>query len=100
MGFSLVGPDGHDNLSIGNSISCWDLGVVDEEDGVSTLDVIPYTLRQPSNVIGELCGPGVFIGSAYELGVTWGFSCGGFKYSFEGNGDLPYGLHCMVGLCA
>ena len=73
--------------------------MVDEEDGVSTLDAVPYTLRKPSNVVGESCGPGVFIGSAYELGVTLGFYYGGVKYSLRGNGVLPYGLHCMVGLC-
>ena len=100
MGFSLVGTDGHDNISIGNLLACWDLGVVDKEDGVSTLDAVPYTLRQPSNVVGESCGPGVFIGSAYELGVPLGFSCSGIKYSLEGNGSLTYGLHCMFGLCA
>ena len=74
--------------------------MVDEEDGVSTLDAVPYTLHQPSNVVGKRCGPGVFIGSAYELGVPLVFSCGGVKYSLEGNGALPYGLHCMVGLCS
>ena len=73
MGFSLVGTDGHDNTSIGNSLACWDLGVVDEEDGFSTLDAVTYTLRQPSNVVGEGCGPGVFIGSMYEMGVPLGF---------------------------
>ena len=99
MGFSLVGPDGQHNPSIGKSIACWYLRVVDEENGVSTLDEVPYTLRQPSDVIGEGCGPGVFIGSADELGVPLGFSCGRVKYSLEGNGSLPYGLHCMVGLC-
>ena len=100
MGFSLVGPDGHGNPSTGNSLVCWDLGVVDEEDGVSTLDAVPYTLHQPSNVVGESCGPGVLIGSAYEIGVPLRFSCGGVKYLLEGNGAFPYGLHCMVGLCA
>ena len=73
MCFSLVGPDIHYNPSIGNSLACWDLRVVYEEDGVFPLDAVPYTLRQPSNVVGESCGPGVFIGSAYELGVTLGF---------------------------
>ena len=58
--FSLSGPDRHNNPSIGNSLARWDLGVVDEEDGVSNLDAIPYTLRQPSNVVVESCGPGVF----------------------------------------
>ena len=100
MDFSLVGPDRHGNPSIGNSLACWDLGVVDEEDGVITLDAVPYTLHQPSNVVGERCGPGVFIGSAYELCVPMGFSCGGVKYSLEGKGALPYDLHYMVGLCA
>ena len=98
--FILVGPDGHDNLSIGNLLACWDVGVVDQKNGVSTLDAVPYTLRHPSNVVGEGCGPSVFIGSAYEMGVPLGFPCGGFKYSLEGNSSLPYGLHCMVGLCA
>ena len=41
VGFSLVGPDGHDNPSIGNSFACWDLGVVDEKNDVSTLDAVP-----------------------------------------------------------
>ena len=99
MGFSLVGPDGHDNPSIGNSLAFWDLGVVEEEDGVSTLGAVPYTLRQPSNVVVEGCVPGVFIGSAYELGVPLVFPCVGVKYSLEDNGALPYGLHCMIGLC-
>ena len=93
-------PDKHNNPSIGNSIACWDLGVVDEEDGVSTLDAVPYTLRQLSNIVGERCGPGVFIGSVDELCVSLGFSCGGVKYPLEGNSALPYGRHCMVGLCA
>ena len=74
--------------------------MVNKEDGVSTLDAVPYTLRQPSNVVGEGCGPGVFIGSEYELGVPLGFPCGEVKYSLEGNGSLPYGLPCIVGLCA
>ena len=74
--------------------------MVDEEYGVITLDAVPYTLRQPSSVIREICGPGVFIESAYELGVPLGFSCGGVKYPLEGYGAFPYGLHCMVGLCA
>ena len=100
MGFSLVGPDENDNPSIGNSRSCWDLGVMDKENGVSTLDDVPYTLRQPSNVVGEGCGPDVFIESAYELSVPLGFYCGGVKYSLEGNGSLPYCLHCMLGLYA
>ena len=100
VGFSMVRPDGHENPSIGNSLACWDLGVVDEEDGFSTIDAVPYTLRQPSNVVGEGCGTGVFIRSAYELGVPLVFSCCGVKYSLEGNGSLHYGLHCMVGLCA
>ena len=100
MGFSLVGPDGNDNPSIVNSLACWDLGVVDEEDGVFPLDTVTYTLRQPSNVVGERCGPGVFIGSAYDLGVSLGFSCGWVKYPLEGNGSLPYGIHFMFGLCA
>ena len=73
--------------------------MVDEEDGISTLDAVPYNLRQPYNVVGEGYGPGVFIGSAYELGVPLGIFCGGFYYSLEGNVPLPYGLHCMVGLC-
>ena len=100
MGFSLVGPDRHDNPSIGNLLACWDIGVVDKEYAVSTLDAVPYNMRQPSNVVGEGCGPGVFIGPAYELGVTLGFYYGGVKYSLEGNGSLPYSLYCMVGLCA
>ena len=72
---------------------------MDEEYGVSTLDAVPYNLCQPFNVVGESFGPGVFIGSAYELGLPLGFSCGGVRYYFEGNGALPYVLHCMVGLC-
>ena len=71
--FSLVGTDRKDNPSIGNSLARWDLGVVDEEDGVCTLDAVTYTLRQPSNAVGESCGPGVFIGSAYKLCVPLGF---------------------------
>ena len=90
MGFSLVGTDGHENLSIGNSLAFWDIGVVEEEDGVITLDAIPYTLRQPSNIVGEGCGPGVFIGSTYEMGVPLDFFCGGVKYYLEGNGYLPH----------
>ena len=82
------------------ALACWELGVMDEENGVITLDAFAYTLCQLSNVVGESCGPGVFIGSADELGVPLGFSCGGFKYSLEGNCSLPYGIHCMVGLCA
>ena len=74
--------------------------MVDEEDDISNLETVPYTLRQPSNVVGESCGPGVFIGSTYEMGVPLGFSCGGVKYSLEGKGYLTYGIHCMVGLCA
>ena len=77
MGFSLVGPDGHDNPSLGNSLACWYLGVVDKENGASTLDAVPYILCQPSNAVGEPCGPGIFIGSAYDMGVPLGFSCGG-----------------------
>ena len=73
--------------------------MVDKEYGVSTLDTVLYTFRQPSNVVGEHCGLGVCIGSVYDLGVPLGFSCGGVKYSLEGNGALPYGLQCMVGLC-
>ena len=74
--------------------------MVDEEDGVFTLDTVPYPLRQPSKVVGGGCGPGVFIGSAYKLCVPFGFSCDGVKYPLEGYGARPYGLHCMVGLCA
>ena len=76
--FSLVGPDRHKNLSIGNYLALWDLGVVDEEDGVCPFDTVPYTLRQPSNVIGEIRGPGAFISSVYTLFVPMGFSCGGY----------------------
>ena len=61
---------------------------MDEEDGVSTLDAVPYTLRQPSNVVGKRYGTGVFVGSAYELGVPLVFSYGGVKYSLEGNKNL------------
>ena len=100
MCFSLVGPDGHENPSIGNSLACWDLGVVEEEDGVSTLDAVPYILHQPSNIVGERCGKVFFIRSAYNLVVPLSVSCGRVKYSLEGNGALPYGLHCMVGLYA
>ena len=52
VGFTLVGPDGHNNPSIGNSLAFWYLGVVDEYDVVSTLDVVPNSLRQTSNVVG------------------------------------------------
>ena len=89
MGFSLVGPGGHGNPSIGNSLACWDLVVVDEEYGGSTLDDVPYTLRQPSNVVGERCGPVVFFGSVYVMGLSLGFSCGGVKDPLEGSGALP-----------
>ena len=74
--------------------------MVYEEDGVSTLDAVTYTLSQPYNVVGKRCGLGVFIGSKYKLCVPLGFSCGGVKYPFKGNGALPYGLYCMAGLCA
>ena len=77
MNFCLDGPDRHDNMFIVNSLACWDLVVMDEEDGVSTLDAVPYTLCQTSNVVGERCGPGVFIRSAYKLCVPLGYSCGG-----------------------
>ena len=100
MCFSLVGPDRHGNTSIVNSLALWDLGVVDEEDGVFPRDAVTYKLRQPSNDVGERYGPGVFIGSAYKLCVPLVFSCGGVKYPLKGNGALPYGLHYMVGLCA
>ena len=58
--------------------------MVDEEDGVCPLDAVPYTLRQPSNVIGESRGPGAFIGSVYQLRLPLCFSCGGVKYHLEG----------------
>ena len=96
----LVGPYRHNNASIGESIARWDLRVVDEEYCVLLLGEVPYTLRQPSNVAGESCGPGAFIGSAYKLCVTLVYSCGGVKYPLEGYGAFPYGLHCMVVLCA
>ena len=57
---------------------------MDEEDGVCPPEAVPYTLLQPSNVIGESSGLGAFIGSAYKLCVTLGFSCGGVKYPLEG----------------
>ena len=74
--------------------------MVDEEDGVCPLDAVPYTLSQPSNVIGESCGPGAFIGSVYQLRVPLSFSCGGANYLLESYDAFPYGLQCMVGLCA
>ena len=74
--------------------------MVDEEDGVCPLDAFPYTLRQPSNVTGESRDSGAFIGSAYQLRVPLSFSCGGVKYPLESYGALPYGLQCIVGLCA
>ena len=100
MYLRLVGPDIHENPSIGYSLARWDLGVADEEYGVFPLDAVPYTLRQPSNVVGESCGPGDFIGSAYNMCVPLWFSCGGVKYPLEVYGAFPYGIHCMVGLCA
>ena len=74
--------------------------MVDEEDGVFPPDAVPYNLRQPSSVIGESRGPGAFIGSVYQLRVPLSFSCGGVKYPLESYGALPYGLQCIVGLCA
>ena len=74
--------------------------MVDEEDDVCPLGVVPYTLRQPSNVIGENRGPGAFIGSAYQLCVPLSFSCGRVKYPLESYVVFLYGLQCMVGLCA
>ena len=73
--------------------------MVDKEDSVSKHNAVPYTLRQPSNVVGELCGLGVFIGSAYELDLSLAFSCGRVKYPLEVYSTVPYVIHCMVGLC-
>ena len=86
-------------MSICSSLARWEPGVVDEEDGVCPLDAVPYTLRQPSNFVGEICGPCVFIGSTYKLCVPLGFSCGRVKYPLEGYGTSPNGLHGVVGLC-
>ena len=87
-------------MSIGDSLARWDLGVVYEEDFVCPFDAVPYNLRQPSNIIGESCGLGYFIESAYKLCVPLGFSCGRVKYPLEGYSAFPYRLHSMVGLCA
>ena len=86
-------------MSIGDSLALWDLGVVDVKYGVFPLDAVPYTLHQTSHVIGESRGPGAFIGSAYKLCVSLGFSCGRVKYPLEVYSTIPYGIHCMVGLC-
>ena len=73
---------------------------MDEEDGVFPLDTVTFTLRQPSNVIGEIRGPGAFTRSAYKLCVPLGFTCGGVKYPLEGYGAFPHTPQCMVVLCA
>ena len=71
-----------------------------EEDGFSPLDADSDTLRQPPNFIGEFRSSDAFIRSVYQLRVPLSFSFVGVNYPLESFDAFPYGLHCMVGMCA